>query len=75
MIEPQEFDETDDGIIHDVCEGPVLAEPVYNLLQTLRHIHLYENSFGLDKAKAFDAILPDLKKLRAACKQIWEDSQ
>lgn len=75
MIEPQEFDETDDGIIHDVCEGPTLGDPVYSLLNTLRDITRTAGSFGVDKAKAYDLLLPDLNKLRAACKQIWDDSQ
>lgn len=75
MIEPRGFDETDDGIMHDICEGPTLAEPVQSLLITLSQIYLYENSYGLDKAKAFDAILPDLKKLRQACKKLWEEKQ
>lgn len=71
--EPQPFDETDDDLMHDLLGNERLAAPVQALLITLSQIDLFENSFGLDKAKAFDAILPDLIKLRAACKEEWED--
>lgn len=73
MLAVLPFDETDDDLMESVCEGPTLARPVQALLITLSQIHLYENSFGLDKAKAYDAILPDLVKLLEACKKIWRD--
>jgi hypothetical protein len=75
MIEPQEFDETDADLIHDVCEGPTLGDPVYSLLNTLRDIKRTAGSFGVDKSKAYDELLPKLEALRAACKSKWEDSQ
>jgi hypothetical protein len=73
---PKAFDETDDDLMHDVCEGPTLAEPVQALLLTLSQIKATAGSFGMDseksKAIAFDDLLPQLEALRAACKARWE---
>jgi hypothetical protein len=70
---PQPFNENDDDLMHDVCEGPTLAKPVQALLLSLREIKTAAGSFGVDKAKAFDNLLPELEALRAACKKLWED--
>lgn len=75
--DPIPFDETDYGIVHDVCEGPTLGEPVQKLLLTLRQIKTTAASFGMNseksKAKAYDDLLPELEALRAACKKRWEE--
>lgn len=75
FLEVKPFDEFDDGIIHDVCEGPILAKPVQALLITLSQMKKTEDSFGLNAELAMKQLYPLLVDLRKACKQIWEDSQ
>lgn len=69
---PQPFDENDDDLMHDVC-GERLAKPVQGLLLTLAQIEKTMGSFGLDDRIAMKALLPDLRALRDACKETWED--
>lgn len=73
--EPKEFDEHDDDLMHDVCGGPRLAEPIQNLLLSLSQFRKTEDSFGVNAERAMSILIPQLKALRAACKKEWEDSQ
>jgi hypothetical protein len=76
--EPQEFDEWDDALMHDVCEGPTLAKPIQALLITYAQIKLSHASFGEDftnNKAALDALMPLLKELRKAVREKWEQGQ
>ncbi len=78
MIEPQEFDEFDEALIHDVCEGPTLGNPIQALLITYRQIKLSQDSFGPEATNAkaaMDALMPLLKALRTAVREKWERGQ
>ena len=68
-LEAQEFSEWDDAIMHDVMGNERLAKPVQELLLTLLQIKNIQRSFGdpcIEKAKFFDAIVPELEALRQA---------
>lgn len=70
------FNEYDEGIMHDVVGNKRLAKPIQELLEILCAITAVNGSFGddtINKAKAFDQILPQLKALREACVDEWRD--
>jgi hypothetical protein len=67
------FDEYDDALFQDIC-GERLAKPVQELLLSLHHIEMVQESFGEpDKAKAFDRLLVELKWLREGMKDAVSD--
>ena len=66
------FNEYDDAIMLEILPGR-FAKPVQSLLETLHTIQATSGSFGVDKAKAYDALLPDLERLREACADEWAD--
>lgn len=66
------FDEWDEGIMHDVC-GKRLAKPIADLLILESQADMTMDSFGMNAEKFVRMVLPMLKKLRAACKEEWED--
>lgn len=66
------FNEYDDAIMHDIL-GPRFGPIVQSVLEQLYTIDCTQKSFGVDKAKAFDALLHDLRKLREACIDEWKD--
>lgn len=72
ICEPQQFDEWDDGIMHDVC-GPSLAKPVQDLLIALAQFDMTRDSFGVNAAETVKFIYPKLVALREACKKEWSD--
>lgn len=60
------FDPWDDGLMRDMFGdrmAPVLAE----LLIKLEQIDKINASFGADKEKSYDFLIPTLYKLRDAC--------
>lgn len=71
---PVEFDEYDDEAVEAVC-GPNsrLAKPIQKLLIELHQIEMTRRSFGVDHAKAFEAVLPLLELLREACVDQYKD--
>lgn len=78
MIEPKEFDEYDDALMHDVMGNERLAKPVQALLITYRQIKLSHASFGEEftNAKAaMESLMPLLKSLRAAVREQWQEEQ
>ena len=70
---PVEFDEYDDEAVKAVCYGSRIARPIQKLLITLHQIEQTRRSFGVDHAKAFEAVLPDLELLLEACKEEYRD--
>lgn len=76
--EPQEFDEYDDALMHDVMGNERLAKPVQALLITYRQIKLSHASFGeefTNARAAMDALMPLLKALRTAVREEWQEGQ
>lgn len=76
--EPKEFDEYDDALMHDVCEGPTLGNPIQALLITYRQIKLSHASFGekfTNNNAAVEALMPLLQALRTAVREKWERGQ
>ena len=67
------FNEYDDAMMHDILGNDRLAKPVQALLEMLHTIKATSGSFGMDKAKAFDYLLPQLEALREACEDEWRD--
>ena len=68
-----EFNVEDYSIVHDVMGNDRLAKPMQELLETLAVIELTIDSFGADKARAFDRLYPLLKDMRQALKEQWEE--
>lgn len=66
------FDPWDDSLMADIC-GKWLQLPIQSLLFTLIQIRRAEQSFGLEKEKAFDALRPSLESLEDACKAAFND--
>lgn len=69
--EPIEFDETDDGIMHDVMGNDRLGKPAQTLLCTWLEIERAANSFGVDHAKAYAALVEPMREFRKACEAQW----
>lgn len=67
------FDEYQDDHVIAVIGNNRLAKPIQALLTTLHQIEQTQRSFGVDHAKAFDALLPCLKELRDSCRDEWAD--
>lgn len=68
-----QFDEYQDDHVIAVIGNKRLAKPIQALLTTLHQIEQTQRSFGVDHAKAFDALLPCLKELRDSCRDEWRD--
>lgn len=66
------FDEYDEMKVGAVVPSE-LVKPVQELLISLATAEMAERIDGLDKARAFDLILQELKKLREACIDRWRD--
>lgn len=78
MIEPKEFDEYDDALMHDVMGNERLAKPVQALLITYRQIKLSHASFGeefTNNKLALESLMPLLQALRAAVREQWQEEQ
>ena len=72
--EPPAFDEYDDAMVKAVCgRNSRLAKPVQSLLVKLHQIEQTRKTFGVDHAKAFESVLPDLELLLEACRDEWSD--
>lgn len=73
--EAKSFDPLDDDLIHDLLGNERLQKPVSALLQTLWEIEAIGASFdGLDRAKAFDRLMVELKAFRSALKEEYEET-
>lgn len=70
---PVEFNEYDYSIVHDVMGNDRLAKPMQALLEQLAVFEMTDRSFGADRSRAFEIVLPLLRDLRQACKDEWED--
>src|SRR3954464_6175325 len=70
-LDVDQFDEDDEQKVRDTV-GRARAGPVGGLLKTLRPIELANGIGGLDKARAFDSLIGDLRKLRLGCLERWE---
>lgn len=71
--DPIEFDETDDGLMHDVMGNELLGKAAQKVLCTWLEIERAANSFGVDHGKAYNALLEPLREFRAAVKKQWEE--
>lgn len=67
------FDEFDDVMVKQILGNERLAKPIQDLLITLHQIDTTCSSFGADKAKVADALIPELVALREACRDAWKD--
>jgi hypothetical protein len=71
-----EFDEHDDGIMHDVLGNDRLAKPVQALLLTLRDLKAINGSFGqscINPDTLYKIITERLEALRKACEAEWQE--
>lgn len=68
--EARKFDPWDDGLFKDLFGN--LAPSLQDLLLRLEQIEKTDQSFGADKQKSFDFILPALYRLREACKEEFD---
>lgn len=66
------FDVFDDDLMHDLC-GKKLSKPIQTLLISLLEIERTEASFGADRIKVFEQLIPELQALRSALKDEWRD--
>jgi hypothetical protein len=67
----REFDPADPDLMADLFGS--LSEPLSNLLMRLEAVEKTDQSFGADKALAFNFLLPALYKLREACKERFNE--
>jgi hypothetical protein len=68
LIEPDtEFDPWNDDLMRDLCGN--FAQPIKELLLSLRQIEIAEGSFGVRKEAAFDMLRPQLSALKKACEE------
>lgn len=67
------FDEYDDDMVKAILGNERLAKPLQDLLTTLHQIEITQGSFGTDHRKVCEAVLPELKALRTACREAWRD--
>jgi hypothetical protein len=65
------FDPWDDALMDELF-GARLAGPLSALLIALEQIEKTEQSFGPDKAKAFDFIRPYIAALKDGCQKEFE---
>jgi hypothetical protein len=65
------FDPWDSALMQDLF-GKRLAEPMAQFLIALEQIEKTEQSFGPDKAKAFDFIRPYIAALKDGCQKEFE---
>lgn len=68
-----QFDEFQDEHVREILGNERLAKPLQKLLLILHQISLTSRSFSVDKAKAYDALMPNLEWLREACRDAWAD--
>lgn len=67
------FNEWDDSMMHDVVGCKRLQKPIQDLLVTLSQIDATKDSFGLNAERTVQFLIPQLKKLRQACIEEWND--
>ena len=67
------FDEYQDDHVLAILGNERLAKPIQELLTTLHQFEITRASFGADKTKVCDALIPDLLALRDACRDAWGD--
>lgn len=70
----RKFDPMDDALMTDLF-GKTMAQPLANLLLALEGVELTEQSFGVDKEKAFDFLRHRLAALKDACLKVYEEDQ
>lgn len=68
----QRFDPWDDALMRDLF-GETLAQPMADFLIAWRQVETTEQSFGADRAKAFDFLRPHLASLKDACLKVYEE--
>jgi hypothetical protein len=66
------FDPWDADLMIEICGGR-FAEPMAELLIKLDQIDKTNGSFGADKERACDFLLPTLYKLRDACLKEFDE--
>lgn len=72
MVEKTEaraFDHWDENLMKDLCGN--FAPAMQELLIKLEQIDKTQQSFGADKERSYDFILPTLYKLRDACMEAY----